>query len=158
MSKIIPLTQGKETVVDDDQLDFLNKWDWFAHGKARVYAARNHYITRTNVKTVFMHRALMNLPIGRTPGVDHVNGDGLDNRLENLRLCNQSQNGANRRVQKNSSSRIKGVHYRPDLKKWRALIKANGKLKHLGLFDSPERAAQAYREAAIEVYGVFAQW
>lgn len=85
--------------------------------------------------------------------VDHRNSDGLDNRKRNLRPATTAQNGFNRRPQANASG-FKGVH--PSYGKWRARIKAMGRVLSLGTFSSPVEAARAYDAAARQYFGTFA--
>ena len=83
--------------------------------------------------------------------IDHINGNRSDNRISNLRVVNQSGNAQNRRAsQKNNQSGYFGVH--ASGKKWRAQIRIDKKLKHLGLFDTPELASMAYIEAKRSVH------
>lgn len=87
--------------------------------------------------------------------LDHADGDKSNNRPDNLRLANKSTNGMNRGKQSNNSSGFKGVSFRKDRNKWLAKITKDGKAHHLGLFDSKEKAALAYRQAASEIHGKF---
>lgn len=106
-----------------------------------------------------MHR----LVVGAEPGqqVDHVNRDGLDNRRANLRLATNGQNRANSRSA--SASGYKGVYRVPNkgvyrtTDKWRAQIRAGGRIIHLGYFGDAETAARAYDAAAREYFGEFAR-
>jgi hypothetical protein len=100
----------------------------------------------------YLHRWLME------PGVllvDHVNGDGLDCRRENLRLATRSQNGYNRGVPRTNTSGFKGVTWAHDMKQWKAQIGVNRKHINLGFFDSPEDAHAAYLRAAEQHHGEF---
>lgn len=102
------------------------------------------------------HRLIWAMTTGEWPDfIDHINGDRADNRLENIRPCSRSQNQCNRGVQKNNSSGFKGVHRHTD-GRWRARIKAGGKHIHLGLFDTPSLAHQAYLSATLRYHGKFA--
>jgi len=96
----------------------------------------------------------MNAPKGCL--VDHINGDGLDNRRANLRLATPSQNNCNK-PGFNKSSKYKGVS-RTDLKKkqWRAVIHYNNEMIHLGRFCNEVAAAKAYDKAAKKYHGEFA--
>jgi hypothetical protein len=89
--------------------------------------------------------------------IDHVNANGLDNRLANLRLASQGLNNANRRLGRNNTSGIKGVRWHSGHGKWYAGISIAGRQKHLGTFTSKEEATQAYRAAAKLHFGEFAR-
>lgn len=100
--------------------------------------------------TIFMH----NLIMGRTR-IDHVNGNGLDNRRSNLRPATNGQNMRNRRPNLNHSSQYKGVQWAPNCGKWRANIKVDGTSYTLGFFADEREAAEAYDAAAREAFGEF---
>lgn len=87
--------------------------------------------------------------------LDHIDLDGMNNRIDNLRPATNSQNLANRRRQKNNTSGIKGVSKHRG--KWAANISVNGKSVYLGVYESIEDATAAYRKAAKEIYGEFAR-
>jgi hypothetical protein len=151
--KKIPLTQGKEMLIDDWKFDEMNQYKWCAHKiKNTWYAARN----TKDKKTVHAHCQVMGFPDGI---IDHKNQIGLDNRECNLRLCSVSQNAMNSRKIKNKSG-FRGVCF--DKRKWRqkrwyARIR-NGEKKaiFLGFFFTSEDAARAYDEKAKELFGEFA--
>ena len=81
--------------------------------------------------------------------IDHININPLDNRIENLRILNCSQNTRNQNKRKNCSSKYRGVCW--DRNKWRARIQINGKKKHLGLFDNEEEAYECYKKVYDEL-------
>src|SRR5690242_17796567 len=99
-----------------------------------------------------MHRVIMNA--SADIHVDRINGDGLDNRRENLRLCTRDENMMNRRKNSNNSSGYKGVDRNKG--KWRAYIQVDKKWIHLGYFSTAEQAAHAYDNAAKKYFGEFA--
>ena len=88
--------------------------------------------------------------------IDHINGLRDDNRFDNLRVATNSQNQANAFWTTNTSG-FKGVTWQPSRNKWYAQIRVNGVAKNLGRFDNIVDAAKAYRRAAIEAWGEFAQ-
>ncbi len=89
--------------------------------------------------------------------LDHVDGNKTNNHPDNLRIATKSKNAMNRGKQANNSSGFKGVSFRKDRNKWLAKITKEGKAHHIGLFDSKEEAALAYRQAASEIHGDFSK-
>lgn len=152
MTKMIPLTQGKFAKVDDEDYDRISQHKWSLSG---IYAARaTSYLTGKR-RTVMMHREIMSTPDGME--TDHVNGDGLDNRRANLRICTHAENGRNRKAQDGSMSGYKGVSWIKRDRKWRAQIKVGGSLFFLGQSKNPIGCAVAYNEAAKKYFGKYAR-
>lgn len=153
--KGIALSQDKVAIVDDLDFPYLSQFKWTAlKGRNTWYAVRNVVIDG-RTKMLLMHRLLLDAPTGL--GVDHRDGDGLNNQRANLRLCNEQQNGQNRTLQSNNKSGYKGVSWDKRKRKWTARIKAHGKQPHLGYFDTAKDAARAYDAAALELHGEFAR-
>jgi len=101
-----------------------------------------------------MHREV--LKVKDNEMIDHINGNGLDNRKENLRLATRSQNMQNSKKRKKTSSKYKGVGWSKKTKKWRARIwTVSGKCIHIGYFVSELDAAKAYDEKAKELFGSY---
>jgi len=100
-----------------------------------------------------MHRLIMQPPEGMV--VDHIDGNGLNNRRSNLRICTPHQNSFNQ-PQRPGTSRFKGVSFRRDCGKWDVQIRMKGKALHLGLYEDEEQAAHVYDCKAVELYGRFA--
>ncbi len=149
--KIIQLTQNKVAIVDDEDYEELNKFNWtYIKSTYTYYASRNDY---KNNKVVGMHRVVMNCPKGME--IDHINGDGFDNRKSNLRICTRSQNNYNNRIRKNNTSGIKGVWWNKRNKKWCVGIRIRYKNKHLGSFSDINDAKLAYEKAAKLYFGEF---
>jgi hypothetical protein len=156
MVKKISLTQGKFSLVDDEDFDELNQYKWYAHkNKGGIwYVDRTIKYVDEKHKTISMHRKIMDFPSGKD--IDHVNHDGLDNRKCNLRVCTRSQNKKNARLSKNNSSGLKGVHWNKRNKKWMALIAKDKKRIYLGLFDDKTEAGRVVDRKALELFGEFA--
>jgi len=113
------------------------------------YAVRADGNTKTS-----MHREIMNAPKGLD--VDHIDGNGLNNRKSNLRLCTHAENVHNSRPMRNGSSKYKGVCWHKTYKKWYSSIGKTGKRFYLGRFDNEIDAALAYDKKAKELFGEFA--
>lgn len=88
--------------------------------------------------------------------IDHINGDRNDNRISNLREATSTQNHANTRIRSDNKTGMKGVSIHSGSGRWRARIMLGRKEKHLGFFETKEEAAEAYKAAAQERFGEFA--
>lgn len=144
--KKLPLSNGGFTLVDDVIFSvFKGIVVWSHKGYAELR------IPGVNFK-VPLHRVIMLAPKGSC--VDHINGDKLDNRFENLRLCTREQNNYNYPRQKNNTTGYKGVHFHKKNKRFMARVGRGG---YLGCFSTAEEAAKAYNKAAISRFGEFAR-
>lgn len=103
------------------------------------------------------HRLIWMLSTGEDPGkyqIDHINGDRVDNRIENLRKVTHQQNGMNRsKPQRNSRSGVIGVYWRKSSNNWEASIHHNGKSIFLGLHETKEAALAARITKEQELFG-----
>jgi hypothetical protein len=91
------------------------------------------------------------------PGlIDHINGDGTDNRFSNLRPASKSQNGMNRRIQKNNSSGYPGVCWHKNLQRWTVTYKKNNKIIYVGCYEELDEVVSASKMARAENFGEFA--
>lgn len=161
MAAEIPLTKGYVTVVDDCDADLdFPKWQVEEVNSEIVYAARKKYFGQRQKTTVKLHRLILermlNRPLRRGEYVDHINGDGLDNRRCNLRLATAAQNQMNQRRRRDNTSGFKGVRFDRARQRWRAEIRVDGKHIFLGRFDTPVEAHRAYCKAAALYFGEFA--
>ena len=105
------------------------------------------------------HRIIFLMHRGYLPDeIDHIDGNGLNNDIENLRAATRSQNGRNRGAPKHNTSGFKGVSWHKKSNKWRAVIKFGGKQRHLGYLDTPEAAHEAYKAAATKLHKEFANF
>ena len=160
--KQIPLTQGKVTLVDDDDFEKLNKHKWHAMRSPlsgglnpdTFYAVRK-IRTPLGGRQLRMHRFITGANAGEQ--VDHIDSNGLNNQKANLRKCDVQQNAANKRHA--NSNGFKGIAFlkRPLAKPWLAHIKFNGRLMHIGYYKTKIEAASAYDQKAIELFGAFAK-
>ncbi len=101
-----------------------------------------------------MHNLIINTPDGME--ADHINGNTLDNRRSNLRICTRGQNQRNRRGNLNGTSKYKGVSFKNENKKWVAQIGFK-KNMFIGYYKTEIEAALAYNEAAKKYHGKFAR-
>lgn len=154
--KIIELTQGKRAMVSDIDYPIVNKYVWYyqsrSHREGRAsllgYAARSF-----KGKTFRMQNQIMQPKKGEI--VDHINGNSLDNRRENLRICTIAENNRNAPLRKDSKSGYKGVT-KHVTGSWRARVQVNGKNKAI-YTKTKEMAAFAYNVMALHYYGEFAR-
>lgn len=150
--KVIPISRGLSTLVDDDDFDLIKAGGpWHACPDGHTTYARRHVHCNGRRSTQNLHTFLTGWP-----ETDHRNGNGLDNQRANLRLATRSQNMGNGGNRANNTSGYKGAHWRADTGRWRALITVEYRRIYLGYFDSAEDAARAYDAAARDLFGEFA--
>jgi hypothetical protein len=163
--KEIPLSRGMVAIVDDCDFERLSRFKWYAaRGRTGSWYARRH---RPGVlgRKIWMHHEVLGGT--RDALVDHKNGDGLDNRRDNLRWATPRQNHQNQQSRRFSraknTSRFKGVSWSTERKKWHVVIRAgaigaDGRARQmaLGRFLNEEEAARAYDAAARKYFGEFA--
>jgi hypothetical protein len=140
-----------------DAIDFtkigLVKWSGYTAQSDLSYARRMEH-----GEILLMHRVITGAIKGEV--VDHINGNGLDNRRSNLRLCTLAQNLYNKKKYKNNTTGDKGIELCKDqtrAKPWRATLTKEGKKVRGGYHETALEAAVAYNTLAIKYYGEFAR-
>lgn len=133
-------------LIDDADAEYYDSHTWYIiKGYPTRYVNRNAY---------YLSRELLGSPAGQQ--VDHINGNPLDNRRANLRVCTVNQNRKNRLLNRDSSTGYKGVSQYKRTGKYASYISSDSVREHLGTFQYPEMAA-VYRDlAALELHGEFA--
>ncbi len=146
----VSLPCGREFLLDEADLGVLDDARWVS--KVRLPGRQVCVQGRMDGRWVALHRYLLQPDDGQV--VDHINGDGLDNRRCNLRVCSQMQNLRNSRIRTDNTSGFKGVS--PQCNRWQASISVSGRPIFLGSYATPEDAAAAYDHAARTHFGIFA--
>lgn len=152
---------GHSVLIDDEDFHFLGDRTWRIWNTRKPYlmASSSIYIGRENGKSktkkydIFFHKLVMDCPNGLQ--VDHINGDSLDNRKENLRICTCAQNHFNTTRSKDNTSKFKGVFYEASRKKYRATISIGNKSKLIGRYNTAEEAYEKYCEYGKALRGEF---
>lgn len=161
MSKEIFLSRGRTTLVDDEDYEWLSLLKWHLSAAGTGYAERNLKLGfgKTNRKLTKMHRVIMEnhlrRPLSRVEIVDHINGNSLDNRKSNLRICTFAENTRNRNLSPKNTSGFPGVVWNKRLQKWVAQIGFNYHSYHIGVFSNINEAAEARRKVKEKLHGKF---
>ncbi len=145
---LIPLTQGKIAIVDEEDYKRVLGKQWC------LKSSPFHILEYAHSYGITMHRFIMGSP--KDLIVDHKDHNGLNNRKENLRLTNFLGNSRNTRKLLARSSRFKGVSWGAKERKWKAQIRINGKQCHLAFCENESDAATYYDIAAQLIFGSFA--
>ena len=153
MSHHIPLQGGDVAYVDAADYVRLKDYTWFMSKEG--YAVGFVPNGDGQFKLQYMHRLILQPDPGEL--TDHINGDRLDNRRENLRTATPRQNMQSKRVSGLSETKLKGVSRHKARGKYHARIQLEGIRYHLGFFEDAETAALAYDEAARRLFGEFAR-
>lgn len=152
--KEIPLSQGFVALVDDADYDravAVGKWSADVRRNA-VYATRSIRKATGRYTSIRLHAFITGWPF-----VDHINGDGLDNRRGNLREASHSTNGFNAGLPAHNTSGRKGVTWDKRSRRWQAQIMVNRRNIFLGQFDDLDDAGRAYDDGARIYHGQFAR-
>lgn len=139
----ITLTQGKSATIDTEDYKSISKFKWFAKKDGKnSYACRSIFV-KGKGGTIMMHRQIMDkCPKGKE--IDHIDGNGLNNRRSNLRIVSKSQNQLNAGLRIDNSSGFKGVSWDKRHKMWYAYARLSGKQVNLGRYTKITEAVTAY--------------
>lgn len=156
--KEIPLTQGKVAIVDDSDYEYLMQWKWYYFNK-HPYSGYAYRSINNSTRHYFMHWEVLKSKPPSGMVTDHIDGNGLNNSLSNLRFGTYSQNQCNKKVKSNTTTSFKGVtKLKNRSKPFNSNITISGKTFFLGSFSTAEEAHEAYKKAALEHHGEFAKW
>lgn len=157
--KKIKLSKNKYALVDDDDFGKFSGFKWHLTNHSNrgftEYIIRRVRLEDGRRKTIYLHREIMAAPTDKF--VDHKNGDGFDNRKQNLRICSPAENNRNQSLKRNNTSGFKGVDWVELKKKWRARIGVGGKRIMIGYFNSKLEAIEKYCESSKIYHGEFSK-
>jgi hypothetical protein len=143
-------TNTKKTFIFDlSDYELIKEYAWAENDQGYI-------VTKIEDKSIRIHRLITDCP--NSMSVDHINGDTLDNRKINLRMCENKDNVKNSRISKNNTTGYKGVTYDKNRGKYIAQIMIDRKHIALGRYDSPELAYIAYCNAADKYFGKYANY
>lgn len=147
----LALPSGDLVLFDEADQHLIDQYRWSVMRRSHTNYVRGYIRGSRAAGYVQMHRILLDLPVS---DVDHVNGNGLDNRRVNLRTATRGQNNANRSSRVGQSG-YRGVVWHRQNRRWVAQISVDNKTQYLGSFDDPWDAAQAYNARATELWDDF---
>lgn len=153
----LKLPNGMITLIDDEDAERISHLHWYAARMTERTTDRYWRVIATvpgTQRKVFLHRLLLAAP--EHLYVDHINGNTLDNRKANLRLCTNAENQQNSGP-RGGSSRFKGVSWVARRARWRVAFNWQGETHFVGYFDDEEVAARAYDTAIFSLAGEFAR-
>lgn len=143
------------------RLDQIPRWNSRFAGKPAGHSCPTlgYVLLRIDGQLCRAHRLAWLYMTGGWPSseIDHIDGDGLNNRWTNLRPANRSQNSSNIKRPKHNTSGLKGAYFDKRTGRWLAQIRHQKKQIYLGKFDTAEAAHGAYMEAAARLHGAFAR-
>jgi len=138
-----------EAIIDVEDYDRCSQYKWTGYVSRYTMAVASNSVGQ-------LSNFIMNFTPTPMQVVDHIDGDGLNNRKENLQICSTQQNQLKKRMQKNNTSGYRGVTWYENYNKWLSQIYYDNQRHHLGYFLTKEEAALAYNKKAEELFGKFA--
>lgn len=147
----VPLTKGYEAMIDAADVPLVCGRNWHARVEEHtVYAMAKMKVGLGPAKKLFLHKVITGYAL-----TDHCDGNGLNNSRENLREATPAENSRNCRRRASNTSGFKGVSWSKRDKRWYARIRHEGRIRHLGCYDTPEDAHAAYCDASKRFHGEF---
>ena len=138
----------KEIKIDREDFDLFKSLSW--HIGSNGYVRHSTYDGKTN-SCIYFHRLIMGFPENKQ--IDHINGNKLDNRKLNLRICTNQENSQNRKI--NDNSGVTYFRWGKRIKRWVAQITINGRHKNLGYFLTKQEANKCYLQCRKKQFGEF---
>jgi hypothetical protein len=138
-------------IIDLEDVENVSLYKWHSSPKTK-------YVQSSKTKNrpmLHLHHLVMNFNKSENKNlmVDHINRDRMDNRKENLRIVNFTENAINKGTQSNNTSGYPGIHFGKERQKWEASVKLNKRKIHLGRFDTLEEAVQARLAGEMKYFG-----
>ena len=166
MAEILLTNTGAICTVDDEDLEMLSQYVWWDHESEAtptcryVYGVKLPHIPKQDV-VVKMHRVVLGVA-DPSKIIDHIDGNGHNNRKSNLQFVTRAQNSQKANVDPDRNprkvhSRYRGVSYLGWHGRYLAYVNCNGKREYLGYFDTDVEAAKARDARAKELHGKFAR-
>jgi len=150
----IPLSQGKFTIIDKEDFEWLNQWKWYCNSYGYAVREKNYGVKNGKRvrKSIWMHREINKTPKGMD--TDHIDRNPLNNKKSNLRTVTHGQNMFNLSKAKNNISGYKGVSWHKETQKWRAYLQINKKQKYFGLFSDIKDAILARKRGELIYHAI----
>lgn len=144
-----------KTYFDIEDYEMIKQYKWLVNKFRGSKTYSNYYIV--NKHGNFLHRIIINAPKGKV--VDHIDGDSMNNRKANLRICTIRDNSKNNKIHKDNKSGHKGVlwYYYNNVNKWMAYICVNNIRMNLGYYDTYEDACKIREKAEEKYFGEFSR-
>jgi hypothetical protein len=145
---------GYNVLIDDEDHERIKSVKWHCFGnKDRPYFGNTVNLGKGKYTAILLHREIMNASPGTH--IDHISGNTLDNRKQNLRICSRAENNCNLKRRVDNTSGYKGVSFDKKKNKWASYISKNKRHHFLGYFDTQESAYIAYCEASKKYHGEY---
>lgn len=145
---------GYKVLIDEEDYEKVMRFSWFVD-KTNLNQGLIYFCHGTTSEKMRLHRYILGCIKNDKNEVDHKNGNTLDNRKQNLRVCSHSQNSKNAKRSKNNKTGYKGVSWHKRDCCYQARIGVNMKRVHLGYYNTPEEAYAAYCEASKKYHGEY---